>query len=60
MKKANEEYQAEELTAVNESNLRLLPSDALHGLESAMTSVSHKNAGGSLTTVLQQALQSDD
>jgi len=47
---------ATEQTAIIESNLRLLPSDALHSLESAMTSVSQKGNGGSLTTVLQQAL----
>jgi len=59
---ANEEYKVGNTDmVVNEINLRLLPDGAtLHNMESAMTSVSQKPAGGSLTTVLQQALQSDD
>ena len=41
---------------MNEQNLRLLPSDLVDNLESAVTSVSRKQLGGSMTTVLQQAL----
>lgn len=46
---------------MTEHTLRLLPSDLIENLESAVTSVSRKQQlGGSMTTVLQQALQSDD
>lgn len=46
---------------VTAANLRLLPSEQLlQNLESAVTSVSQKPIGGSLTTVVQQALQSED
>jgi hypothetical protein len=41
---------------MTEQNLRLLPSALVNNLESAMTSVSQKPQGNSLTIVLQQAL----
>ena len=57
---ANEGYSVAQDTLV-ETTQRLLPSGvSLDSLESAMTSVTQKQQGGSLTQVLQQALQSDD
>jgi len=57
---ANESYSVAQDTLV-ETTQRLLPSGlSLDSLESAMTSVTQKQQGGSLTQVLQQALQSDD
>ena len=53
---ANETYTVASESLV-ESNLRLLPQGvSLDTLESAMTSVTQKTHGGSLTQVLQQAL----